>query len=765
MKIISYCNKIIEFSFYALFFLVPLVIASDTSELFELNKMWLTFGLALIIAAAWLTKMILHRRIWIQRTPLDIPILLFLLSQFISTIFSWDVHVSFWGYYSRFNGGLLSIITYIFLYYAFVSNLGHLGNLVNRLLFVSLLSGLVVALWGLPSHFGHDPTCFLFRQAFDVSCWTEDFQPKIRIFSTLGQPDWLAAYLAILLPISIIMFVKFIKNLPLSIFYFLLSALFYLDLLYTRARSGFLAIWLSLAFFVLTYILVTKTRLIKLSVLLIMFLSITFFIGTPFPQISKFTLEGIKAHLPTGGSKTKIENPTTLTKHTGELGGTDSGKIRAIVWRGAINIWQQHPLFGTGVETFAFSYYRHKPAAQNLTSEWNFLYNKAHNEYLNYLATTGIVGLGTYLLMIGWFIFILFKSLNPKSEARNPKQYQNSNGKNSKRFEHSNLGNSNLFRVSIFDIRILTVALLSSYLSILITNFFGFSVVITNIYLFMIPAFILILGGMINPQKQFVFPRRKIVNPSLLERQPTISQWTFIVILLFAICYLLFTLFKFWLADKNYSLGYNLNRAGEYLQANPYLRKAVQQRNEPVFKDELAVNDALLAVTLLSQKDSSTDNSLIVQANNLAQEAIDTSDQLTSRYEYNVVFWKSRTRIFYTLSQIDPQYLLLAQQAIEKAASLSPNDASISYNLGVLYGQNDDVKNGIITLENTIRLKPDYRDAYYALGLFYHDQAVDEKGKVINASMQEKAIKQMEYILNNLSHNDSPAKDALKSWK
>ena len=82
-----------------------------------------------------------------------------------------------------------------------------------------------------------------------------------------------------------------------------------------------------------------------------------------------------------------------------------------------------------------------------------------------------------------------------------------------------------------------------------------------------------------------------------------------------------------------------------------------------------------------------------------------------------------------------------------------------------MYGQNDDVKNGIITLENTIRLKPDYRDAYYALGLFYHDQAVDEKGKVINASMQEKAIKQMEYILNNLSHNDSPAKDALKSWK
>jgi len=42
---------------------------------------------------------------------------------------------------------------------------------------------------------------------------------------------------------------------------------------------------------------------------------------------------------------------------------------------------------------------------------------------------------------------------NPKSEIRNPKQYQNSNDKNSKRFEYFNLENSDLFRVSKFDIR------------------------------------------------------------------------------------------------------------------------------------------------------------------------------------------------------------------------------------------------------------------------------------------------------------------------
>ena len=119
MKLIQICNKVIEFSFCAIFLLIPLAIAGDTSELFEFNKMWLAFCLGIIIAVSWIIKSIVKKEFRIQRTPLDIPILLFLLSQILSTIFSWDRHISVWGYYSRFNGGLLSIILYIFFYYSF----------------------------------------------------------------------------------------------------------------------------------------------------------------------------------------------------------------------------------------------------------------------------------------------------------------------------------------------------------------------------------------------------------------------------------------------------------------------------------------------------------------------------------------------------------------------------------------------------------------------------------------------------------------------
>src|SRR3972149_8233638 len=128
MKLLNICNKVIEYSFYLLFFLVPLAFTSDTSELFEFNKLWVTFILTIVIGTAWLAKMIIKKEFRVQKTPLDIPIGLFLISQVISTFISLDTHTSIWGYYSRFNGGLLSIVSYIFLYYAFLTNLKDEGE-------------------------------------------------------------------------------------------------------------------------------------------------------------------------------------------------------------------------------------------------------------------------------------------------------------------------------------------------------------------------------------------------------------------------------------------------------------------------------------------------------------------------------------------------------------------------------------------------------------------------------------------------------------
>ena len=525
MKISNICNKIIEFSFYAIFLFIPLVLAGDTSELFEFNKMWLAFGLGIIIACSWIAKSILQGGIKIQRTPLDIPIGLFLLSQIMSTIFSWDQHISIWGYYSRFNGGLLSTILYIFLYYAFVSNVlmkeSNERNVLNfnavkKILNISLVSGLIVGLWGLPSKFGADPTCLLFRGHLDVACWAEDFQPKIRIFSTLGLPDWLAAYMGILIPINIALLInnlkenltkklnlgKMILSYPskinlYSIFYISSFILFYANLLYSRSRSGIIAVWLAVAILLIGYYFLYGRKQIKLftPIAIIFILTIiTFSIGTPFGFLDKFTYGGIKNKFnPPAPAKTKaVAKPAPA--HVGELGGSDSGVIRLLVWNGAINAWKDNPLFGTGVETFAFAYYKYKPPAHNLTSEWNFLYNKAHNEFLNYLVTSGLFGLGTYLAIIAWFFYLSLRKLL--------KHRDDPNG-------------------------LLILSFLASCITIIITNFFGFSVVIVNIYLFLIPTFAFAIQNLINPAKIISIPKN--TQPAKTISQPSTFQWVGII--------------------------------------------------------------------------------------------------------------------------------------------------------------------------------------------------------------------------------------------
>lgn len=725
---IKICNRIIEFAFYALFFLTPLVFTSDTYELFEFPKMWLVFGLTLIIGAFWAIKMVVQGTIFVQRTPLDIPISLFLLSQIISTIFSLDIHVSMWGYYSRFNGGLLSILAYIFLYYAFVSNLGAL--IAKRLLLVSIVSGFIVALWGLPSHFGYDPTCLLLRGSLDVSCWTEAFQPKIRIFSTLGQPNWLAAYLAILIPITIAFGISNIKNKQslFSILFFIFNFLFFTALLFTKSQSGFAGAMIALFFFVGAVLFQeakrNKSSVLKshtagmLLIILVVFALLFFFVGSPIEKLKILTYEGFKNTF----AKQKIVSSPSLPRLGEELGGTDSGKIRMIVWRGALEIFRNNPLFGTGVETFAFAYYKYRPIEHNLTSEWDYLYNKAHNEYLNYLATTGIFGLGSYLIMIITFIIFILKKRRTND--------------------------------------LLATGLLAGYLSILVSNFFGFSVVVVNLYFFLLPAFTFILGGLINPQKTITIALPNLPEVRFFNLKLPIANYKLpiVVALLIVNCYLLIVLFRFFLADKAYALGFNLDRSGQYQLAYPRLLEAVTLRSgEPAFMDELSLNNAILSATL-SYEDEST------LAAQLKETALKTSEAVLAKHPNNIVFWKTRVRAFYALSQVEPEYTSLALSAIQNAVLLAPTDAKLSYNLGLLYGQNGEREKAVEALEQAIKLKPNYYDAYYALGLFYRESALDKQGKVAKPELQKKAVEAMQYILDNLATDDAQALQALETW-
>lgn len=800
-KLAIFLNQIHEYGWYLLFFLVPLFFTTLNFELFEFNKMWLVYLLTAWLTAAWLAKMVLTGKFLFRRSFWDIPLFLFLVSQCLSFLVSIDRHTSFWGYYSRSHGGLASTISYALLYWNFVSytRINKSGKKKNSRFARKVLdqlaspgspkasqSGLEIRSTCLAElaksksrRVGYfEAFCFfsLLLSAFLVSAyavaqrlgidagyWVQDVQN--RVFSTLGQPNWLAAWLTAVIPPALAIKLslahqetKELKNkktnkqrvirgkesrenkiqtivyqlcnyrlsivLPIVVYLLLLIAL-----LYTKSRSGLLGFGVSAVIF---WGLVwwsgpkKKRKSYRFPVtagngfakpffifcLLFLILAIT--IGTPWtPKITDIF-------------QNRVFVPGQEIGQYATLGqGSESGNIRSIVWRGAIKIWKHHPFFGTGPETFAYSYYWYRPREHNDVSEWDFLYNKAHNEYLNLAATTGTIGLVAYLGLIGSFLIWTAKKLQSYKAAK----------PQSKKLRQ-------LGQLDIRSTGYLQTAFLAGFVGILVTNFLGFSVVAVALLFFLYPAISFRLANSASGIADFSLRSGPLCILAKSISKSGFSKKIALGLIFFFLSLISYLLFLIWYADFTFAAGRTLADAGDRLAAQPYLQKAARLRpGEPLYWDSLAVNLATLASGV---EDESS-------AVSLADQAITANGQALTISPYNLNFWKNRVRIFYLLAENNPAYNQEAIATLNHAIKLAPTDAKLYYNLALIQAQTDQVNAAIATLEKTIKLKPNYDHARYLLALL-----LEQEGDI------ESARTQLEYILEKINPNHEEAAKKLE---
>lgn len=712
-------SRIIRYIYYLLFLLTPLIFSPTTSELFEFNKMLFIYVVAATISFLWIVRMVIVKRAIFRTTPIDIPIGLYVAGLIASTIFSIDRHTSIFGYYGRFNGGLLSIIAYLALYWGFVSNVGR--KYVERILQISIISSLIVILWGFPGHFGADMTCFVFapQGGFSNSCWTAQFQPSIRMFSTLGQPNWLGAYLAIHFFIGLYFYLKsihlesgkesmleFIKrNLSskITLFYFIYLIFNFVGLLFTRSRSAALASAISLLGFI-GYHLLTKRDKAQSTLRSFLPLIVAFFVAI---LIFKTGIEPIDRYI---SLRKAVSKPTAVVVETfADSDITGSGKIREIVWSGALELGRRYPLFGTGLETFAYSYYGVRPVAHNLTSEWDFLYNKAHNEYLNFLATTGFFGLGMYILMIVAVIYLFVRTIKKHHD-------------------------SGLF----------VMCLLAAYTTILITNFFGFSTTTINIFFFLIPAFILVYSTQVSE-----------VTESHSEHM-SLTSWALITLSGFVLLLTYSYLYSYYVADTKYALSKQYAQAGDSKTEAGLLQQALRLRSEHVYEDKLSF--ALANLAYVYQGDKKGARALVTLSQRYNALSLSSSPK-------NVLYFKTRAKNYYLYYQLDsnPQDIQFGIDALSEAKRLSPTDPKIPYSASIFYSLMADATSdqskkkeyrdlSLAQIGESISLKPNYSDAYLIKA-----QLLKKYGDTPGAKAA------LEYILKNIDSGDQQVQKELES--
>ncbi len=574
-----------------------------------------------------------HTRLY-QKNIFNIPLVLFLISQIICTFTSIDIYTSFYGYVSRLNGGLLSIITYCLLFWCLLPYLTE--KFKHQIINFFLVSGCSVAIYGIAEHFG-----------IDQHLWVQDVQS--RVFSTLGQPNWLAAYLCLLLPFSLYFAIQ--KKSPL---YDLSSVTLFICLLFTKSKSGIVAgivsifIFYCLNFFRSTKSSETKFEKISTYLIVIIFMILSLTINNPikdliFPQkTNNLASENLKS----------------------DILITSSGDIRKIVWQGSLDLFKKFPVFGTGVETFAYSYYWTRPVEHNLTSEWDFLYNKAHNEYLNYLATTGLVGTIPYLVLIFTVLIVLIKKiLNTKY-------------------------------------LILDTAILCSYISILITNAAGFSVVTVSLFFFLLPA--LSLPENTSPAKTSINKFKKfLIFP--------VSIFSLI---------LFYNNFSDYIADTFFAKSQASDTQQDYPSAYSFAQQALNlSPSNPNY--------------IINLSDSSAKMSLITKEKNqiYIDQASKLADQAVLVSPANINFWKQRGQIYYYLSTLDNKYFYTAVESLLQGTKLAPTDAKMYYSLGKFLETASMPDDAAFYYQKAINLKSNYDYAYAALGQIYFNQKKYDQAK------------------------------------
>jgi len=672
-------RKVVLSLFHALFIVVPLFFSFKNDELFEFNKMIVTYAFTVLILCSWVLRMIAEKKFIWKKTPFDFPIALFVLSQIFSTILSMHPRTSWLGYYSRFNGGLLSIFSYIGLYYAFVNNVQR--KEVVSVLKTVLYGALLVSLYAIPEHFGHSPSCSIVVKQFDTSCWVQDVQS--RVFGTFGQPNWLAAYLIMTMLFSVGLFLKYWHRKRISLLFLALSLLFFVTMLFTRSRSGFLG--LAAGFGVMGFLILNgatwsphwraeiKRLILPIGLAAISFMLMLGIFGQDLlPALQPIFQSVLPKQFTTETAPQQPQSPAPASGTQLESGGTESGTIRKIVWTGAINIWKRYPVFGSGVETFAYSYYQDRPVEHNLVSEWDFLYNKAHNEFLNYLATTGTLGLFSYILLIIWIYFWGTRSMLSQSAPS-----------------------------------FLVPSILGAFTGLHVSNFFGFSTVVVQILFYLTPAFLFVLTSKEQEAESGAFKKapKNLKKRQISEELLSPAQWTGMGFCVLVAGYLLFRVFGYWKADTLYAKAKQYEKLGYGSESIALLQKAIElSPQEALFHDELSSLSSELAVQAAAQKQEDL-------AGQLAQYAILSSDQAIKLNNAHLNFYKTRARVFITLAQLEPTVIREAERALEFAREKSPTDAKIVFNLALLAEQQGQKDKAISLLEETMQLKPNYDQA------------------------------------------------------
>ncbi len=402
-KILNIFIKIVSL---LIVFIIPLFFPCFfvTNNLFELTKFILFKILVLLWILVFFIKSVTESNFCYEiyqrlkelyyKNKFEIIVLFLLaLSLILSSFLAIDRKISIYGLYDRQFG--LIFYSYCFLFWLlFVLSIRI--EIINWYVKAILISSFFVCLYALAQISG-----------YDFVKWSEEWGTIKRATSTLGQPNFLASYLLLVIPITIY-FIYVSKNFLLKFFSLIILALQLLTLYFTYSRGGWLGLVLGLLIFSVIYFLLLGMNISKRRENVknnrYSLYNKYYKFGLIFIVLNIFIISLIGFN---------IYYPQKFFHRITSLFDFQSGSVAARInfWRASFDAIKQKPLFGYGLDNQGEVLIKYYQKDWGIFNNVNSYPNRAHNLFLDILLTRGIFGLIIYLALLYLFFVAILKNI------------------------------------------------------------------------------------------------------------------------------------------------------------------------------------------------------------------------------------------------------------------------------------------------------------------------------------------------------------------
>jgi tetratricopeptide (TPR) repeat protein/O-antigen ligase len=255
---------------------------------------------------------------------------------------------------------------------------------LKRLLYIAFAVGTLASLYAIIQYQGIEPI------------WPRKIEPfGARSVSTFGNPNFLASFLILILPVIAVL-ALYEKSLTKKLFLGGLFGVNFLGLLVTHTRSAWLGFFVA-SIFVAFFLAAHQVSIILRNRKWLIFLAGLLFLVMFYPV--RVERQGERKVMVV---KLAIEEVKSLTDFK-QMAYVQ----RFLIWQAAYSMFKERPLLGHGWGNFEIIYPFHQGKYLEIKkySPFRTHANNAHNEILEIVSQTGIVGLGIYI----WLFILFFK--------------------------------------------------------------------------------------------------------------------------------------------------------------------------------------------------------------------------------------------------------------------------------------------------------------------------------------------------------------------